>query len=465
MWVVYSLIGILAIAVQTVSAQEMRRDTLCMSVYFAPGFSSVTSESELYRLDSLADRLQSLCAAADGRVSGILVKGWTSPEGADRLNERLSESRARGVVRYLADRAALPDSLLEAGGGGVDWQHLAEEASACPDLPDRGEVLRILENTPVWVVRNGRVVDGRKRRLGMLHGGIPYNHLYKEAFPALRRADIRAVVSGGPQFPPPSHERSSETYSDNVRQPAAVPADSCRRSERSAAAEDAVTEDVDADASASLPAEDAPEGNSVLASESGNAPESAFVAESAAEPAVRAMREPWVALKTNLLYDALLVPNVGIEFRFADRWSVGADYMHAWWSNDRKHRYWRCYGGEVTLRRYFGATPFTGHHVGIYGTMLTYDFEFSGKGWQSDGFSYGGGLEYGYSLPVARRLNLDFSIGVGYFGGRYKEYVPMDGCYVWQSTRRRHWFGPTRAQISLVWILGGERRSGKGGAR
>lgn len=180
---------------------------------------------------------------------------------------------------------------------------------------------------------------------------------------------------------------------------------------------------------------------------------------------MRAMREPWVALKTNLLYDALLVPNVGIEFRFADRWSVGADYMHAWWSNDRKHRYWRCYGGEVTLRRYFGATPFTGHHVGIYGTMLTYDFEFSGKGWQSDGFSYGGGLEYGYSLPVARRLNLDFSIGVGYFGGRYKEYVPMDGCYVWQSTRRRHWFGPTRAQISLVWILGGERRSGKGGAR
>lgn len=84
MWVVYSLIGILAIAVQTVSAQEMRRDTLCMSVYFAPGFSSVTSESELCRLDSLADRLQSLCAAADGRVSGILVKGWTSPEGADR---------------------------------------------------------------------------------------------------------------------------------------------------------------------------------------------------------------------------------------------------------------------------------------------------------------------------------------------------------------------------------------------
>lgn len=456
MWVVYSLIGILAIAVQTVSAQEVRRDTLHISVYFTPGFSSVTSESELCKLDSLADRLQSLRAAADGRISGILIKGWASPEGEDLLNERLSVNRARKVGRYLADRAVLPDTLLAAEGGGVDWRHLAEEASACPELPDKEEVLRILENTPVREVRDGRVVDGRKRRLRMLQGGIPYKYLYKGAFPALRRADIRAVVSGGSQLPPPSSSKHSvETYSDDEGHPADVPADSCRP----AAAEHAV-------AVVSLPAGNMPEGNFVPVSESG-APESESVVRSVSdpEPAVRSTREPWVALKTNLLYDALLVPNAGIEFRFADRWSAGADYMHAWWSNDRKHRYWRCYGGEVTLRRYFGGTPFTGHHVGIYGTMLTYDFEFSEKGWQSDGFSYGGGLEYGYSLPVARRLNIDFSIGVGYFGGRYKEYVPMDDCYVWQSTRRRHWFGPTRAQISLVWILGGERRSGKGGVR
>lgn len=453
MWVVYSLIGILAIAVQTVSAQEVRRDTLHISVYFTPGFSSVTSESELCKLDSLADRLQSLRAAADGRISGILIKGWASPEGEDLLNERLSVNRARKVVRYLADRAALPDTLLAAEGGGVDWRHLAEEASACPELPDKEEVLRILENTPVREVRDGRVVDGRKRRLRMLQGGIPYKYLYKGAFPALRRADIRAVVSGGSQLPPPSSSKHSvETYSDDEGHPADVPANSCRL----AAAEHAV-------AVVSLPAGNMPEGNPVQVSES----ESESVVRSVSDPvpAVRSTREPWVALKTNLLYDALLVPNAGIEFRFADRWSAGADYMHAWWSNDRKHRYWRCYGGEVTLRRYFGGTPFTGHHVGIYGTMLTYDFEFSEKGWQSDGFSYGGGLEYGYSLPVARRLNIDFSIGVGYFGGRYKEYVPMDDCYVWQSTRRRHWFGPTRAQISLVWILGGERRSGKGGVR
>ena len=63
------------------------------------------------------------------------------------------------------------------------------------------------------------------------------------------------------------------------------------------------------------------------------------------------------------------------------------------------------------------------------------------------------------------RLNIDFSLGVGYFGGRYKEYVPMDDCYVWQKTENLRWFGPTRAEIALVWILGGDRRSTKGGKR
>lgn len=64
------------------------------------------------------------------------------------------------------------------------------------------------------------------------------------------------------------------------------------------------------------------------------------------------------------------------------------------------------------------------------------------------------GIEYGYSLPVARRLNLDFTIGLGWIGGKYHEYLPMDDCYVWQSTSRLDYFGPTRLEVSLVWLLG-----------
>ena len=100
----------------------------------------------------------------------------------------------------------------------------------------------------------------------------------------------------------------------------------------------------------------------------------------------------------------------------------------------------------------------------MYAQGLTYDFETGGKGYLSD-FGYGFGLEYGYSLPVAKRLNLDFGIGIGYGGGKYKVYNPEDGHYVYKETKQRHWFGPTRAEISLIWLLGHGNENKKGGEK
>lgn len=87
--------------------------------------------------------------------------------------------------------------------------------------------------------------------------------------------------------------------------------------------------------------------------------------------------------------------------------------------------------------------PLTGHHIGIYGQAFTYDFEWGGKGYMGgepggtlwDKTNYAAGVEYGYSLPVANRLNIDFTLGVGYWGGKYYEYIPLDGHYVWQATK------------------------------
>lgn len=185
---------------------------------------------------------------------------------------------------------------------------------------------------------------------------------------------------------------------------------------------------------------------------------------------------PHVALRTNVIYNALLVPNLGVDFCLGKGWTLGGSGMYAWWSNDARHRYRRVCGIEATVRKYFG-TPrggnvLTGHHLGIYGQLLTYDLEYGDKGYMGgrpggrpwEDPSYGGGLEYGYSLPAGRRMNIDFSIGVGYLGGTYHVYRPIDGHYVWQETRMRHWFGPTRAELSLVWLLGGGSAA-KGGRR
>ncbi len=166
---------------------------------------------------------------------------------------------------------------------------------------------------------------------------------------------------------------------------------------------------------------------------------------------------PPLALKTNLLYDAVLVPTIGIEVSVYGPWTVSLDWFYTWISSNRHHRYWQGYGGYIGVRHYWGEQPFTGHHAGLYALGLTYDVEWGGRGYQAAKFGWGGGVEYGYSLPVSSRLNLDFSIGLGFQDGEYKEYLPADdntGHYLWQSTRKRHWWGPTKAEVSLKWILG-----------
>ena len=106
----------------------------------------------------------------------------------------------------------------------------------------------------------------------------------------------------------------------------------------------------------------------------------------------------------------------------------------------------------------------TGHHAGLYYQLLTYDFEFGNRGYQGGRWSHAIGVSYGYSLSLNRRFNIDFTLGIGYLWGEYKRYHAADGCYVWDSTNDLRWFGPTKAGISLVCMIG-RQGAGKGGAR
>lgn len=182
-------------------------------------------------------------------------------------------------------------------------------------------------------------------------------------------------------------------------------------------------------------------------------------------------------LRTNMLFDAFAIPNIGVDFYLGKNFTIGANWMYAWWKTDKRHRYWRIYGGEINARRFFGSKaaekPLTGHHLGIYAGAFTYDFEWGGMGYMGgkpsgtlwDRCMFYGGLEYGYSLPVSPRLNIDFTLGIGYMRGTEERYVPeINDHYVWKGTYKRSWVGPTKAEVSLVWLIGqGNTNKRKGG--
>lgn len=164
-----------------------------------------------------------------------------------------------------------------------------------------------------------------------------------------------------------------------------------------------------------------------------------------------------VALKTNLLFDAVLIPNLGVEVNVIDNWSVYADIMYAGWNMPIKHYYWDLYGAQIGVKKYFGQKSeeriFSGHHYGAYCQALAYDLQLGHLGQQTPTLNMGIGVDYGYSFPVGRTLNLDLEIGVGFIAGKYYEYIVNEEHYTWRGTIERSWFGPTKAQVSLVWLI------------
>ena len=408
------LVAMLLFSWANTSAQEEVRDTI--RVYFRQNVSILDTlyvmESE--SLPAFVERIKPLFNDTLFTLKNIHVVGSSSPEGPLRFNQKLAHQRALSVASYLKEHLFIVDSLLQVSSKGVDWEDLKTLVARLENLPNRVEVMEVLEkdyghNERLW-------------RLKQINRRIPYRWLYKHVFPLLRCS--RVIVSGELKPLPLKPEVLPDTLvivTEEQVQPV-------------------VTDSVETQAPAII------------------------------ETDVDASRNVYWALKTNALYDVALVPNVGVEVFLGRQWSVAGNWMHAWWSNRGKNNFWRIYGGDVEVRRWFGKKaaekPLQGHHLGMYGQLVTYDFEFGGRGYLGDKWTYGVGVSYGYSLPLAKRLNMDFTLGLGYLGGEYKEYLPIEGHYVWQVTKRLHWWGPTKAEVSLVWLLGkGNANPRKGGAR
>lgn len=195
---------------------------------------------------------------------------------------------------------------------------------------------------------------------------------------------------------------------------------------------------------------------------------------------------PLLAVKTNLLFDALLAPNIEVEVPFGKkhRWSVMAELWCPWWRFDHNsagdvNQYYRddqrptriayqLLMGGVEFRRWFtgrcasGVPVLTGPFLGVYAAGGKYDLGRDGKGDQGQFVSIG--ISAGYSWPLARHWNLELSAAVGYIGGPKVHYENEfdDARLIYRSDDDwKSWFAPTKLKVSLVYIIGKK----KGGAK
>ena len=410
------------------------QDSLRTTIYFRPGYSllELSYRDNAANMKALTQGIQTIKGNPCVQLQHIRILSAASPEGNSALNKRVAKRRGERLRNYLKETLVLPDSIFTVSSAGEDWQGLAA-LIAKEKTPWRNKALQIIRHTPEWVTRNGKVVDGRKRQLQNLDGGKAWKYMLDNHFYTLRTGAV--VVCEVKTLAAESTPSAAEASQEQAR---------LEQARLDSASQQSASQSPSSPPFPAIPSQVHPE--------------------SQAPPAAS-----YFALKSNLLYDALLIPNLSLEASIGSGWTLGAGGMLAWWSKDAKHRYWRIYGGDLEIRKYFGtlskSKPLQGHHLGIYGDFLTYDFEFGAKGYQSKA-TYAAGIKYGYSHPIANRLNLDFALGIGYLHSNYKTYVPRDGCYVYQETKKRKWLGPTQAEISLVWLLGkGNTNKKKGGKK
>lgn len=171
-----------------------------------------------------------------------------------------------------------------------------------------------------------------------------------------------------------------------------------------------------------------------------------------------------VALKTNLLADGFLNPNVGIEVGLTPKWTMDiTGQFNAWTlSHDRRWKHWVV----QPEARYWLCDRFSGHffgahlHGGQYNiggldgriNFLGTDARKLGNA-RFQGWFVGAGVAYGYAWILGLHWNLEAEIGIGYSYTRYDKYPCAKCGKKLETNKPHHYVGPTKAALNLVYLF------------
>ncbi|MDR1003493.1 MAG: DUF3575 domain-containing protein, partial [Prevotellaceae bacterium] len=122
-----------------------------------------------------------------------------------------------------------------------------------------------------------------------------------------------------------------------------------------------------------------------------------------------------LTVKTNLLYDLALLPNLAVEYSLTPRYSLAVEGYWSWWDS-KAPDYWsyRIQAIGLETKYWLGnrllRPRMTGHYLGIYVVMGNYDVRLFPRTLNDMGYlsteSRSMGITYGYVLPVGRRWDL-----------------------------------------------------------
>lgn len=167
-----------------------------------------------------------------------------------------------------------------------------------------------------------------------------------------------------------------------------------------------------------------------------------------------------IAVKSNLLSAANGALDAGVEYALSTRstldlsgsirpWKRSEGYVNRYWLIQPEYRYWTC----QKFNGCFWGAYLNGAQFNVGGKKMPFGLFPWLKEHRYAGWLAGVGISYGYQLMLNRHWNLEASIGVGYEYIDYKKYKCPDVCSELLKEGRYHYFGPSRASLSIVYIF------------
>ena len=157
-----------------------------------------------------------------------------------------------------------------------------------------------------------------------------------------------------------------------------------------------------------------------------------------------------IAVKTNLLYGTYASsPNLETEFGISPRGTVDLGAGFNWFtsvhsSSNKKLVHWL---GSVEYR-YWTCERFSGHFWGIH--ILGGQYNIAGHHLPLL-FGDDSG-PYRYHFLLGNRWSLEANIGIGYVRLHYDKFR-CETCGEKTGTENRNYFGPTKAAVSLIFLI------------